>query len=354
MVEISSSELVELLGGKLIGSEERKLNGLATLMSATPEKVSFLSNPSYKKHLHSTQAGVVLLTEDMAEYFQSAVSSTAADYCPLLLVLENPYLGYAKLSRMLDTNYRFEAGVHASAQVSDDVIVPPSAHIGANTVIESGVQIGEGVFIGSNCSVGSHCVVGDRTRLWHGVVCYPGVKIGKDCIVHSGTVIGSDGFGNANHRGEWIKIAQLGGVTIHDNVEIGSNCSIDRGALDDTIIEEGVRIDNLVQIAHNVHIGKHTAIAGCVGIAGSTSIGSYCIIGGACGIGGHLEIADQVHMTGMTMVTKSISEPGLYSSGTGVEPNLKWRKMVARMRGLDDMAKRLKAIEKKLADGSGE
>jgi UDP-3-O-[3-hydroxymyristoyl] glucosamine N-acyltransferase len=174
------------------------------------------------------------------------------------------------------------------------------------------------------------------------------VKVGLRTIVHSGAVIGSDGFGNAQHDGNWVKIAQLGGVTIGDDVEIGSNTSIDCGALEDTVIGNGVKIDNLVQIAHNVHIGDHTAVAGCVGIAGSTVVGKHCIIGGGTGVAGHIEIADKVAMTGMTMVTKSITQPGLYSSGTGVEPNAKWRKTAVRLRNLDDLFKRLKNIEKKL------
>lgn len=352
MAQIASSELVGLLGGVLVSEGERTFRGLSTLANAGLEDISFLSNPAYKKHLLTTQAGLVLLTEEMAREYQESLTSEVVlvrEQSPFLLILENPYLGYAKLSQLFDENYDFQPGVHPTAVVAKDVQVPPSACVGPYAVIEQGSVIGEGVYIGGHCAIGRGCRIGDRTRLWSSVVCYAGVKIGQDCIVHSGTVIGSDGFGNANDRGEWVKIAQLGAVTIKDNVEIGSNCSIDRGALDDTVIEDGVRIDNLVQIAHNVHIGKHTAIAGCVGIAGSTSIGAYCIVGGACGIGGHLEIADHVHMTGMTMVTKSIGQAGLYSSGTGVEPNMKWRKMVARMRNLDEMAKRLKQIENKVA-----
>ncbi|PID44336.1 MAG: UDP-3-O-(3-hydroxymyristoyl)glucosamine N-acyltransferase [Gammaproteobacteria bacterium] len=346
-IHFTVDRLASLLGADIVVRSEKIFTGLATLKHAGSSQISFLANPAYKKYLPVSEAGAILLTPEMADFYLAEVAPEKEGGLPALLSLENPYMGYAILSREFDTNYQLTPGVHGSAIIAEDVVVPETAHIAENVVIGSGCTLGQQVSIGANSVLGNDTHLGDGTRLWHNVTCYSGVTIGRDCIVHSGTVIGSDGFGNANHNGEWVKIAQLGGVVIGNNVEIGSNCSVDRGALDNTVIADGVRIDNLVQIAHNVEIGQHTAIAGCVGIAGSTVIGSHCIIGGACGIGGHLTIADHVHMTGMTMVTKSIREPGLYSSGTGVEPNMKWRKMVARMRKLDEMAKRLKVLESK-------
>ncbi|PIE42815.1 MAG: UDP-3-O-(3-hydroxymyristoyl)glucosamine N-acyltransferase [Gammaproteobacteria bacterium] len=344
----TADQLAELLGADLVVRNENKFTGLATLKQATSSHISFLANPSYKKYLSSSEAGAILLTPEMAGFYLAEVAPAKEEPLPALLSVDNPYLGYARLSQEFDTQYRFTPGIHESAIIAEDVVVPKTTHIAANVVIESGCTLAEGVYIGANCVLAGNVRIGKGTRLWHSVTCYAGISIGSDCIIHSGTVIGSDGFGNANHNGEWVKIAQLGGVVIGDNVEIGSNCSIDRGALANTVIADGVRIDNLVQIAHNVEIGKNTAIAGCVGIAGSAVIGDHCIIGGASGISGHLSIASHVHMTGMTMVTKSIREPGLYSSGTGVESNLKWRKMVARMRKLDEMAARLKVLESKI------
>jgi UDP-3-O-[3-hydroxymyristoyl] glucosamine N-acyltransferase len=346
---ISLGEIAAQLSAKLIGSPDTQIEGLATLQTATSGRLSFLSNPVYKKYLSTTNASAVLLNEEVAtEYLQEQHMAQETSKHLNLLVMDNPYLGYAKLSALFDTAYDFVPGVHTRAVIADTAVVPASCFVGANAVIEDGVTLGESVYIGANTVVGRNCKIADGARLWANVTLYSGVKVGLRTIVHSGAVIGSDGFGNAQHDGNWVKIAQLGGVTIGDDVEIGSNTSIDCGALEDTVIGNGVKIDNLVQIAHNVHIGDHTAVAGCVGIAGSTVVGKHCIIGGGTGVAGHIEIADKVAMTGMTMVTKSITQPGLYSSGTGVEPNAKWRKTAVRLRNLDDLFKRLKNIEKKL------
>ncbi|MDQ2695806.1 MAG: UDP-3-O-(3-hydroxymyristoyl)glucosamine N-acyltransferase, partial [Pseudomonadota bacterium] len=208
--------------------------------------------------------------------------------------------------------------------------------------------LGPGVFVGPVCVVGEGAVLGEATRLMANVTVCHGVRLGRRVLVHPGAVIGSDGFGLANDAGRWIKIPQLGGVVIGDDVEIGANTTIDRGALDDTVIEEGVKLDNQIQVAHNVHIGAHTAVAGCVGIAGSARIGRHCTQAGGVGVAGHLEIADHVHVTGMSMVTESITAPGVYSSGLGVEPGRVWKKIRVHLRHLDDLARRVAALEKKV------
>jgi UDP-3-O-[3-hydroxymyristoyl] glucosamine N-acyltransferase len=264
-----------------------------------------------------------------------------------VLLLEDPYLGYARISHRFDTAPAGKPGVHDTAVIDPDVSVPDSASIGPGVVIEAGVTLGERVVIGAHGFVGADCVLGDDCLLRPRVTLAHGVSMGRRCHILSGAVIGSDGFGFAVHQGEWNRIAQIGGVVLGDDVEVGANTTIDRGALDDTRLGNGVKIDNLVQIAHNVQIGDHTAVAGKVGIAGSTRIGRHCMIGGASGISGHLTIADGVQVTGMTLITGDIRESGVYSSGTGHMTNREWRKNAARFRQLDAMARRLKDLEKK-------
>ena len=232
--------------------------------------------------------------------------------------------------------------------ISRDAKVDPTAHIGANAYIAAGAEVDAGAIIGPNCIVldGSH--VGADSRLVANVTIYHGVTLGKRVLVHAGSVIGSDGFGFANDSGHWVKIHQLGGVRIGDDVEIGANTSIDRGAIDDTVIEDGVILDNQIQVAHNVRIGAHTAIAGCVGIAGSAQIGEHCTIGGGVGIVGHLEIADGVTITAMSLVTSSITKPGIYSSGTPLESKAHWQRNFIRFKQLDEMARRIQALERQL------
>ena len=331
--------IAEALGARLNGDADLTVTGIATLQSAEPGQITFLANASYARYLADTRASAVILNEAFA------------DQCPTnVLVMENPYLGYARLSHWFDPAGRPAAGIHPSATVDPSASVAASASIAAGVVVEAEAVIGDGVVIGAGSFIGARSQVGDDSRLWANVTLYHDVRIGERCIVHSGAVLGADGFGFANDRGVWHKIAQIGGVRVGNDVEIGANTTIDRGALDDTVIGDGVKLDNQIQIAHNVQIGAHTAIAACVGIAGSTTIGEYCIFGGGSGVGGHLEIADRVHLTGMTMVTRSLNEPGVYSSGTGVESNRHWRKSVVRFRQLDDMARRLKELEKKLSD----
>lgn len=332
-------EIADFVGAELRGDPDKTVTGIGTLQGATADQISFLSNPSYAKYLADTRAAAVLIGPDLA------------GRCPTnVLVLDNPYLGYARVSHWFDRSPRPAAGIHPTAVVDPTAQVDPTASIGAHSLVEADAVIEAGVMVGSGCTVGARCRVGRDSRLWHGVTLYFDVQIGERCILHSGAVLGADGFGFANEKGVWHKIAQLGGVVLGDDVEIGANTTVDRGALEDTVIESGVKLDNQIQVAHNVQIGQHTAAAACVGISGSTRIGSYCILGGGSGIGGHLELADQVHLTGMTMVTRSLNEPGVYSSGTGVDSNREWRKSVVRFRQLDDLARRLRGLEKKLED----
>ncbi|HDZ38129.1 MAG TPA: UDP-3-O-(3-hydroxymyristoyl)glucosamine N-acyltransferase [Marinobacter sp.] len=329
-------EIAKALGAELRGDPETLVSGLATLQVAGPGQLSFLANPTYAKHLGDTRAAAVI------------VSPAAAADCPTsALILDNPYLGYAHLSHWFDPAPVAQPGIHPSAVVDARATIAASACIGPGAVIEADVVIGEQVVIGPGC------VIGARTRIGAGSVFRPRVTlahdvvIGQRCHILSGAVIGSDGFGFASERGEWHRIAQLGRVILGDDVEVGANTTIDRGALDDTVIGNGVKLDNLIQIAHNVRIGDHSAMAAMVGIAGSTRIGSHCVFGGAAGVAGHLEITDQVHLTGMTLVTGDIREPGVYSSGTSADTNRQWRKNAVRFRQLDTLARRIKELEKK-------
>lgn len=334
-------QIAEFVGGTVRGDLNYKISGIATLQSANKEDISFLANPAYQKHLSETDAGAVILHEKAADGLVGHV-----------IIHDNPYLAYARLTQMwaAQINSAEVPGIHVSAVVAEDALIGEGVSIAAGAIISSGVTLGDGVRVGENCTVGADSVIGAESLLHAGVNIYHGVSIGQRCIIHSGVVIGSDGFGFAPHQGAWEKIAQLGGVVIEDDVEIGANSAIDRGALDNTVIERGVKLDNQIQIAHNVRIGQNTAIAACSAVAGSTTIGKNCIVGGASGIAGHLNITDNVHITAMTMVIKSLSEPGVYSSGTGVQPNAQWKKSIARLRQLDKMAGRLKAVEKALAE----
>ncbi|MFK4131846.1 UDP-3-O-(3-hydroxymyristoyl)glucosamine N-acyltransferase [Pseudomonas luteola] len=331
-------QLAERLGAELRGNPELLISGLATLQDAQPEQLSFLANAQYKKYLADTKAGAVILHPTEVEGFSGNC-----------LVIANPYLAYAQLSHLFDRKPLPKAGIHPSALVAEDAFVDPTASVGAYAVIESGVSIGAGVVIGAHCFVGARSQIGENGWLAPRVTLYHDVRVGKRVVIQSGAVIGGEGFGFANHQGQWKKIAQLGGVSIGDDVEIGANTTIDRGALADTIISNGVKLDNQIMIAHNVQIGEHTAMAACVGISGSTKIGRHCMIAGGVGMVGHIEVCDNVFVTGMTMVTRSITEPGAYSSGTAMQPAAEWRKSAARIRHLDDMARRLQLLEKTVA-----
>ncbi|MDU9415499.1 UDP-3-O-(3-hydroxymyristoyl)glucosamine N-acyltransferase [Pseudomonas sp. zfem005] len=331
-------QLAERLDATLRGDEARVVSGLATLQDAGPDQLTFLANPQYRKFLVDTRAAAVLLTPADAEGFTGDA-----------LLVPNPYLAYARLSHLFDPKPVSAAGIHPSAVVAADAIVDPSASIGPGAVIESGAQIGAGVTVGAYSVIGARSVVGEGGWLAPRVTLYHDVRIGKRVVIQSGAVIGGEGFGFANEKGVWQKIAQIGGVTLGDDVEVGANTTIDRGALADTLIGNGVKLDNQIMIAHNVQIGDNTAMAGCVGISGSTKIGRNCMIAGGVGMVGHIEVCDGVFVTGMTMVTRSITEPGAYSSGTAMQPAADWKKSAARIRQLDDMARRLQQLEKRLA-----
>lgn len=338
-VERTLSELAELLGAELRGDGSMTVTGLATLASAGPADISFLANDKYARQLGETRAGAVL------------VRPSEADHCPTnAVVTDDPYRCFAQLSHLFNPEPVPQAGIDPSAHVAESATVADSAWVGPGAVVAQGAEVGERVRVGPNSVVGATSRVGADTVLAANVILYHGVTLGERCRISSGAVIGSDGFGYAHTGQNWERIAQIGGVRVGDDVDVGANATIDRGALDDTVIGNGVKIDNLVQVGHNVVIGDHSAMAALVGISGSSRIGRHCVFGGASGIGGHLTIADGVQLTGMTMVTRSLKEPGVYSSGTGVASNRDWRRSVVRFRQLDDMAQRLRQIEKKLSD----
>lgn len=340
MTELSFTlaELAAQLDAELRGDPALVIRGLATLQEAGADQLSFLANPQYRKFLPDSQAGAVLLTAADAEGFSGNA-----------LVVANPYLAYAGLSHQFDRKPKAAVGIHPTAVVDESAQVDASASVGPYAVVEAGAQIGANVTIGAHCFVGARSVIGEGGWLAPRVTLYHDVRIGKRVVIQSGAVLGGEGFGFANHQGVWQKIAQIGGVTLGDDVEIGANTTIDRGALSDTIVGNGVKLDNQIMIAHNVQIGDHTAMAGCCGISGSAKIGKHCMLAGGVGLVGHIEICDNVFVTGMTMVTRSITEPGSYSSGTAMQPAAEWKKSAARIRQLDDMARRLQQLEKRLA-----
>lgn len=334
----SLSDLADHIDAELKGDPDCRIDGIAGLAEAQPGQISFLSDPTYAPLLPDSRAAAVILRSEFAGEVENA------------LISNNPYLGFAKISRLFDNRPVPEPGVHATAVVADSARVHKSAAIGPYVVIEAEAVIGAQVELGAGVFIGVGTEIGEHSRIAAGVTIHHGVRLGREVVIHSGAVIGADGFGFAQDAGRWEKIAQLGGVTIGDRVEIGANTTVDRGALNDTVIEEGVKIDNQVMVAHNVRIGAHSAIAGCVGISGSADIGKHCTLAGGVGLVGHIKLADGVHVTGMTMVTKSIEKPGSYSSGTAMMPTGLWKKNSVRMRQLDDLAKRIKLLEKELKD----
>lgn len=337
---MSSIRLVDLarhLEAQLHGDGEMLITGVASIQSAIAGQVTFMVNPRYREQLTACEASAVVITQNYLPLVKCAA-----------LVVKDPYLSYARMAQILDTTPSPAQSIAQSAVVDSSVRLGYNIAIGANAVIESGVQLGDNVVIGAGCFIGKNTKIGAHTQLWANVTVYHEIQIGEHCLIHSGTVIGADGFGYANDRGNWVKIPQLGRVIIGNHVEIGACTTIDRGALDDTLIGHGVIIDNQCQIAHNVSIGDHTAVAGGVVMAGSLKIGRYCMIGGASVINGHMEICDKVTVTGMGMVMRPISEPGVYSSGVPLQPNKVWRKTAALVMNIDEMNKRLKIIERKL------
>ena len=333
-IGITLAEIAKHTEAQLHGDPHLIITGIAPLEFCNSQQISFFDNNRYRKFLTDTRAAAVILKE------------RDSDLCPVAtLIHSNPYLAYAKASRLFERLPLHEIGIHASATMGQACNIDATASIGPQVVIGDHVQIGPGAIIGAGSVIGSHCRIGKNSRLWGNVTIYYHCEIGDNAIVHSGAVIGSDGFGIANDGGQWVKIAQLGKVIIANDVEIGANTTIDRGALKDTEIGRGVKIDNQVHIAHNVCIGENTAIAGCVGISGGVRIGKNCMIAGGVGIAGHLTLGDGVVVTGMTLVSHSLPEKGVYSSGTALDQNSRWRKNAVRFRHLDEMARRVTALE---------
>ena len=330
----SLGTLAERVGGQLHGDAGRSIEGVASLEAAGPRDLSFATDRAVPA-LAATAAGAVLVGEG------------GASECPVDAVeVANPHAAFARVAVLFDPAPRPAAGIHPTAVVDADARVAEDAAVGPHSVVEAGAIIEAGATLGPGCHVGSRSRVGSGSHLVARVTVLHGVTIGERVILHPGVVVGSDGFGLARDGEAWIKVPQLGGVVIGDDVEIGANTTVDRGALEDTVIEQGAKLDNQIQVAHNVRIGAHTAIAGCVGIAGSTRIGRHCALGGGVGVAGHLSIADGVTVTGMSLVSRSIREAGVYSSGMPAEPNDQWNRHSARFRQLDDMARRLRALER--------
>ncbi|HEV6967913.1 UDP-3-O-(3-hydroxymyristoyl)glucosamine N-acyltransferase [Roseateles sp.] len=337
---VALPQLIAALGGDLLGGSDIAIARIAPLDEADEVSISFLANPRYQAQLATTRAACVIVAPALAE---AAAARGAA------IVTPDPYLYFARLTQWWAARTRPAAqpGVHPSAVVSAEARLGRGVEVGPLAVIEAGAVVGDGARIGAHCVVERDAVVGAGTRLAPRVVLGHGCRIGARGIVHSGVVIGADGFGFAPSRDGYVKIEQLGAVTIGDDVEIGANTCIDRGALSDTVIEDGVKLDNLIQIAHNVHIGRNTAMAGCAAVAGSTKIGANCTIGGAANIVGHLTIVDGVHLAAATTVTSSITEPGAYGGPYPFEENASWRKNAATLRQLHTLRERVRALEKK-------
>jgi UDP-3-O-[3-hydroxymyristoyl] glucosamine N-acyltransferase len=332
---LSLGEIADHLGAVLYGQRTLPIQGMATLEHAGPGQISFLANRRYRRCLPTTRASAVILApEDLP------ACPTAA------LVMHNPYLGCARALALLHPLPSRPRGIHPTAWVSPSAKVDASAWIGPQAVVEAGAAIEAGCFVGPACVIGENVVLKQSSRLVAHVTLCQGVQVGARALIHPGVVIGADGFGFANDQEVWVKVPQVGSVLIGNDVEIGANTCIDRGTLEDTVLEEGVKLDNQVQVGHNVHIGAHTAIAGCVGIAGSTRIGRHCMIGGAVNIGGHLEIPDGVHIAGASTVSNSLPGPGIYSSTMPVQESSLWRKTLARIHQIDNLARRLLALER--------
>lgn len=336
---ITLGELAQHLGAELHGDPAVEIHRIANLETAQHGEISFLSDSKYQTYLANSHASAVLLkAQDLAVCHTNA------------LVVKDPYVAFARVAQRLDTTPAPATSIHPTAVIAPDVQLGADVAIGAHSVIEAGAVLEDGVVIGPGCFIGQGSVLGTQTRLWANVTIYHNVHIGHHCLIQSGAVIGADGFGYANERGEWIKIPQVGGVVVGNRVEIGANTCIDRGALDNTVIADNVIIDNLCQIAHNVKIGYGTAMAGSATIAGSTTLGKYCIIGGASVINGHIDVCDQVTVSGMAMLMRPITEPGVYSSGIPAQINKEWRKTAARTLHIDEMYRRLLNLEKLLEE----
>ncbi len=332
---ISLGELATQFGCELVGDPDVELDGVASLSSAGSTSLAFFSNLAFRDRLRSTQAAAVI------------VRAIDSEDCPVAaLIHEDPYACYAAMCAVLCPPPTFDSGVHASAVVAESATLADTSHVAANAVIGERSVIGQNVYIGPGTVIGPDCVIGDDCRLVANVTLARSVRVGERGIFHPGVVIGADGFGNAMTAEGWVKVPQLGGVRIGDDVEIGANTTVDCGALDDTIIEDGVRIDNLCMIAHNVHIGAHTAMAALTGIAGSTTIGKRCLFAGASGAVGHITVCDDVVVAAKTFLTKDVTRPGTYAASFPADEARRWARQLARFRRLDVLSGRVKKLEK--------
>ena len=334
--------IVDALGGTLHGPRDAVVDRLAPLATARPTDLAFIAQARYASQLQTTQAGALIVPADL----QDAALQRGA-----CIVTENPYLYFARLTQWWRSEHDERAtpvidplaSVHPTAQVADGVDIGPFA------VVAAGARIARGARIGAHTVVAAGASIGTDSRLYPRVSVGERCVVGARCVLHPGVVIGADGFGFAQHQGEWIKIEQLGAVRIGDDVEIGANTCIDRGALDDTVIENGVKLDNLIQIGHNVHIGAHTAMAGNAGVAGSATIGAHCTVGGGAVVLGHLSLVDGVHVSAASVVTRSINKPGHYTGMFPIDDNAAWEKNAASLKQLNRLRERLKAVEQALA-----
>jgi UDP-3-O-[3-hydroxymyristoyl] glucosamine N-acyltransferase len=339
-LSLSLGEIVGRLGGELIGDAGIAIEQVATLEKATPDTIAFFANERYLEQLKATRAGAVIVGVQMREQLEMP-----------RIVAANPYAYFARVSTLFNPAPANAAGIHPAAVVHPRAQLGAGTHVGPGAVIEEGAVVGAGCSIGAGAYLGNGVEVGEDSMLYPNVTVYHGCTLGKRSIVHAGVVIGADGFGIAMDEGRWLKVPQIGGVRIGDDVEIGANTTIDRGAMDDTIIEDGVKLDNQIQVAHNVRIGAHTAIAACAGIAGSAQIGRFCRIGGASGIAGHLTIADNVEISAHTLITKSINEAGTYTGAYPFENNRDWRRNAVSLRNLGELTARVRALERELKLG---
>jgi len=333
------AELAIRTGAELEGDKNYAINGVASLGSAQTDEIGFYCNPRLSKDLKQCSAGAVILSRRHSDLFHGH-----------RLISENPYATFAKIASLFAPSHHFRPRIHPTAVVHTDAEVDPSAFVGANSVIAANVQIGANVYISSNCSIEFGVHIGSDTHVHNNVAIYAACIIGARCILHAGSVIGSDGFGVANDSGTWIRFPQTGSVVIGDDVDVGANTTIDRGALDNTIIGNGVKMDNQVHIGHNVRIGDHTAMAGCVAVAGSVTIGRRCMLGGSVNIVGHIDVADDVQIAATSFVTRSISSAGLYSSAVSAQEVKVWRRNAARLHRLDALANRVFELEKLLEE----
>jgi UDP-3-O-[3-hydroxymyristoyl] glucosamine N-acyltransferase len=335
-MSVTLGELAVRFGCELHGDPDTRIDAVAALGDAHGRAVSFLAHSRYHRQLAHTRAAAVIL------------EAPFVTECPVAsLVSANPYATYARVARWLHSEPAVAPGVHPSAIIDAAARVDPSAQIGACAVIGAGAVIGARAFIGPHCFIAAGVTVAEDVRLVARVTLLERVTVGPRVLMHTGAVLGSDGFGFAPERGAWIKVPQLGGVQVGADVEIGANTTIDRGAIGDTVIEDGVKLDNQIQIGHNVRIGAHSVLAACVGVSGSVTIGRHCMVGGAVGIVGHLSICDEAIITGYSMVSHSIKRPGVYSSGIPVEEAGVWRRIVGRIKRIDSWAARLAAVERK-------